>query len=161
MSSDPVQGILDAIAALPEYPAGSEMIHLAQALADIAGTHPDTIRSEPPGSRLSRLYAFLYVLQNKLLAMTPDSFHPQRPASLVGHVVKRQTQRMAPAVAEFVKGHRRAKRIERKPDVAKIKEIETYRKTHTWDETDEYFHTELGSCKRRVLRSRKKSKNRR
>jgi hypothetical protein len=160
LDEDPVQAILDAIAALPAYPEGFKAMRLAEALASIAGIHPDSIRRAPPGSFLSRMYAFMYELQNKLLGMTPDDFDPEKPVSLVGERLRRQTQRMAPVVAKLKKGHETANNIKRKPtfSAAHITELKA-RKRLTWEEVDSELGVAPGTSRAIVYRDKKRRQN--
>jgi hypothetical protein len=138
------------IAELPQ----TEVVHLARTLAKIAGTKIDDVRASVPDSSLSRLHLFMYFLQNNLLGMTPNEYHPERPVSLVGQALRRQTDRMAPVIAEFHKGYKVAQKIKPKPrgTLEKIKELRA--EGLTWNEVDQKRGVEPGASRQLVYRSK-------
>jgi hypothetical protein len=133
MPADPVQQILDAIAALDKGTHEVQRRRLADELVEVA------CDSRTP------LGDFVSILQYKLL---------ESPASIISKVLDHQAKRIAPTIQALQCGAETARKIRRKTDQVVIRKIKEYKRDHTWKETNSHFGVADGTCQRRLRRAK-------
>jgi hypothetical protein len=167
MPVDPVQKILDAIAALDKGNSEKLRRRLADKLVEVAETDIDEIRSADPESCLSRLYDFMAILQYKLL----EEYKPMkgkrrrrvsRRRSVIAEVLRRRAERIAPTIQALHRGSEIARKIRRKPTItqADIDDIEEMKKEGlTLNEIDKRRDVEPGTTRQLLYRWKKRKRD--